>query len=571
MTDHKRLVNVARGNEPADLVIKNARILDVFTGQFFDSDVAIADGIITGFAAKSSKKTIDIHGSFLIPGLIDAHMHIESSQLVPAEFARAVLLHGTTTVIADPHEIANVLGLYGISYMLQASKDLPLQVHLMVPSCVPATHLENSGAQVSSEDIKEALTWQGVLGLGEVMNYPGVVNLDPELVLKLEAAYGRPIDGHAPGLSGADLWAYIISGPRTDHECTTLAEAQEKLRAGMHILIREGTTARNLEALLPLLTPVTAPFVHFCTDDCHPETLTNEGHMDGVIRKAIKLGVSPELAICSGTIHTARAYGLSDIGAVAPGYQANLIALSDLQSMRADKVFAKGKLVAQDGTTVVSLLVHDDKRVLSSINVATKPLSFDIEAHPGKARVIKVASDQVVTEQMQIEPLIEDGQVVSDANRDLLKLAVIERHKATGNVGLGLVNGFGLKSGALASSVAHDSHNIIVVGTNDGDMAAAVEAIIEMGGGQVVVSAGQILARMRLPVAGLMSDKSLTEVAALGSELKDAAARLGSNLPAPFMTLSFLALPVIPALKLTDVGLVDVNRFEIVPLFVNSD
>jgi adenine deaminase len=339
----------------------------------------------------------------------------------------------------------------------------------------------------------------------------------------------------------------------------------------MHILIREGTTARNLEALLPLLTPVTAPFVHFCTDDCHPETLTNEGHMDGVIRKAIKLGVSPELAICSGTIHTARAYGLSDIGAVAPGYQANLIALSDLQSMRADKVFAKGKLVAQDGTTVVSLLVHDDKRVLSSINVATKPLSFDIEAHPGKARVIKVASDQVVTEQMQIEPLIEDGQVVSDANRDLLKLAVIERHKATGNVGLGLVNGFGLKSGALASSVAHDSHNIIVVGTNDGDMAAAVEAIIEMGGGQVVVSAGQILARMRLPVAGLMSDKSLTEVAALGSELKDAAARLGSNLPAPFMTLSFLALPVIPALKLTDVGLVDVNRFEIVPLFVNSD
>lgn len=571
MTDHERLVNIARCMEPADLLLKNARILDVFNGVFFDGDVAVSGGMITGFGANDSKQTVDLNGSWLIPGLIDAHMHIESTQLVPVEFARAVLPHGTTAVIADPHEIANVLGLDGISYILQASRDLPLQVHLMVPSCVPATHLENSGAQVSSEDVKEILTWEGILGLGEVMNYPGVVNLDPEMVSKLKAAYGRPIDGHAPGLSGADLWAYIISGPRTDHECTTLAEAQEKLRAGMHILIREGTTARNLEALLPLLTPMTAPFVHFCTDDCHPETLTNEGHMDGVIRKAISLGVSPELAISSGTIHTARAYSLPDIGAIAPGYRANLLVLSDLQSMRVDKVFAQGKLVAQDGSTVVQLPTHEDKRVRNSVNVSTEPLSFEIKAHSGKARVIKVAADQVVTEQMQIEPLIEDGRVVSDVNRDILKLAVIERHRATGNVGLGLVHGFSLKSGALASSVAHDSHNIIVVGTNDGDMAAAVEAIIEMDGGQVVISEGHVIARLPLPIAGLMSDKSLTEVAATGNELKNAATNLGSELSAPFMALSFLALPVIPSLKLTDLGLVDVNKFEIVPLFAESD
>jgi len=568
MTNDSRYVRVARGIEPADLLLRNARILDVFAGAFFEGDVAISGGVITGFGAAAARETLDLDGAWLVPGLIDAHMHIESTQLSPVEFARAVLPHGTTTVIADPHEIANVLGLPGIHYMLEASKNLPLEVYVMAPSCVPATHLETSGARITSEDIEQILTWERILGLGEVMNYPGVINLDPEMVAKLRATRGRPIDGHAPGLSGPDLWAYIISGPRTDHECTTLAEAQEKLRAGMHILIREGTATRNLEALLPLLTPTSAPFVHFCTDDCHSETLMRDGHIDGIINKAIRLGTAPELAISSASVHTARAYGLSDVGAIAPGYLANLLVLSDLESMRVDKVFAHGKLVAVGGETVVELTPYDDEHVRGSINVSAEPLSFAITAQAGEVRVIDLSPDQVVTGEMHIDPLIEDGQVTSDIERDVLKLGVVERHNATGNVGLGLVHGFSLKNGALASSVAHDSHNIIVVGTNDSDMAAAVKAIVEMDGGQVVVRDGRILARLPLPIAGLMSDLALPEVAEMGRELKQAAARLGCNLPAPFMTLSFLALPVIPSLKLTDRGLVDVNKFEIVPLFL---
>jgi len=568
MINDSRYVRVARGIEPADLLLRNARILDVFAGAFFEGDVAICNGVIAGFGASAAEETIDLDGAWLVPGLIDAHMHIESTQLSPVEFARAVLPHGTTTVIADPHEIANVLGLPGIHYMLEASKNLPLEVYVMAPSCVPATHLETSGARITSENIEQILTWERILGLGEVMNYPGVINLDPEMHSKLRAARGRPIDGHAPGLSGSDLWAYVISGPRTDHECTTLAEAQEKLRAGMHILIREGTATRNLEALLPLLTPTSAPFVHFCTDDCHPETLMQDGHIDGIINKAIRLGAAPELAIPSASIHTARAYGLSNVGAIAPGYRANLVVLSDLESVRVDKVFAHGKLVAVGGETVVELTPYDDEHVRGSINVSAEPLSFAITAQAGEVRVIDLSPDQVVTGETHIDPLIEDGQVMSDIERDVLKLAVVERHNATRNVGLGLVHGFSLKNGALASSVAHDSHNIIVVGAKDSDMAAAVKAIAEMDGGQVVVRDGRILARLPLPIAGLMSDLALPEVAEMGRELKQAAARLGCNLPAPFMTLSFLALPVIPSLKLTDRGLVDVNKFEIVPLFL---
>ena len=568
MTNDTRCVSVARGMEPADLLLRNARILDVFSGSFFTGDVAICNGVITGFGATAAKETLDLDGAWMIPGLIDAHMHIESTQLSPVEFASAVLPHGTTTVIADPHEIANVLGLPGIRYMLDASENLPLEVFVMAPSCVPATHLETSGASITPQDIEQILTWKRILGLGEVMNYQGVINSDHEMVAKLRAAHGRPIDGHAPGLSGPDLWAYVISGPRTDHECTTLAEAQEKLRVGMHILIREGTTARNLEALLPLLTPTSAPFVHFCTDDCDPETLTVDGHIDGIVAKAIRRGVLPELAISSATIHTARMYGLPDIGAIAPGYRANLVVLSDLESMCVEKVFARGKLVAAGGKTVVDLPPCDDEHVRGSINMSAKPLSFAISAQAGEVRVIQISPDQVVTGEMHIDPLIEDGYATSDIERDIIKLAVVERHHATGNIGLGLVHGFSLHSGALASSVAHDSHNIIVVGTNDSDMAAAVEAIAEMDGGQVVVRDGRVLARLPLPIAGLMFDRDLAEVTEMGRELKQAATSLGCTLPSPFMTLSFLALPVIPAIKLTDRGLVDVNKFEIVPLFV---
>ncbi len=567
---NEQLVGVARGNAPADLLLRDGWILDVFAGAFFRGDVAVKDGIIVGFGASEARDVVDLDGAWLIPGLIDAHMHIESSQLTPAEFACAVLPHGTTTVMADPHEIANVLGLVGIRYMLDATEGLPLRVFFMVPSCVPATPLETSGAELSATEISEALSWERVIGLGEVMNFPGVIEADPAVHAKLTAARGRPIDGHAPGLSGPDLWAYALSGPRTDHECTTFAEAQEKLRAGMHILIREGTTSRNLNSLLPLLTERSAPFVHFCTDDRHPETLLNEGHMDDLVRKAIIGGIPPEMAIAASTLHTARAYGLPDLGAIAPGYRADLLVISDLDSLKVAKVYVDGRLVAEDGCCTVDLPHHAAVGVSGTMQVDLERLSFRIPSERGAARAIGVIPDQAVTEDRRVEPRIEAGEVISDLDQDLLKLAVVERHRGTGNIGLGLVQGFGLKRGALASTVAHDSHNVVVVGTNDADMRAAVAALVDMGGGQVVVEDGQVLASLPLRIAGLISDRPLAVVAEKARELDRAARSLGCVLPAAFMTLSFLALPVIPSLKLTDRGLVDVDRFEIVDLFVSE-
>ncbi len=567
---NEQLVGAARGNAPADLLLRDGWILDVFSGAFFRGDVAVKDGIIVGFGASEATEIVDLDGAWLIPGLIDAHMHIESSQLTPAEFARAVLPHGTTTVMADPHEIANVLGLVGIRYMLDATEGLPLRVFFMVPSCVPATPLETSGAELSATEISEALSWERVVGLGEVMNFPGVIELDPAVHAKLDAARGCPIDGHAPGLSGPDLWAYVISGPRTDHECTTLAEAQEKLRAGMHILIREGTTSRNLNSLLPLLTERSAPFVHFCTDDRHPETLLNEGHMDDLVRKAIAGGIPPEMAIAASTLHTARAYGLPDLGAIAPGYRADLLVISDLDGLKVVQVYADGRLVAENGRCTIDLPHHAAAGVNGTMQVDLERLSFRIPAGRGAARAIGVIPDQAMTEDRRVEPRIETGEVISDLEQDLLKLAVVERHRGTGNIGLGLVQGFGLKRGALASTVAHDSHNVVVVGANDADMRAAVAALVNMGGGQVVVEDGQVLAALPLHIAGLISDSPLAEVAEKAHELARAARSLGCVLPAAFMTLSFLALPVIPSLKLTDRGLVDVDCFEIVDLFVSE-
>ena len=564
------LVGVARGKAPADLLLRDGWILDVFSGAFFRGNVAVKDGIIVGFGASEAREIVDLDGAWLIPGLIDAHMHIESTQLTPAEFARAVLPHGTTTVMADPHEIANVLGLVGIRYMLDATEGLPLRVFFMVPSCVPSTPLETSGAELSATEISEALSWERVIGLGEVMNFPGVIEADPAVHAKLAAARGRPIDGHAPGLSGPDLWAYALSGPRTDHECTTLAEAREKLRAGMHILIREGTTARNLNSLLPLLTERSAPFVHFCTDDRHPETLLDEGHMDDLVRKAITGGIPPEVAIAASTLHTARAYGLPDLGAIAPGYRADLLVISDIESLKVAKVYADGRLVAEDGRCTIDLPRHATAGVCGTMQVDLERLSFCLPAGHGAARAIGVIPDQAMTEDHRVEPRMEAGEVISDLDQDLLKLAVVERHRGTGNIGLGLVHGFGLKHGALASTVAHDSHNVVVVGTNDADMRAAVAALVDMGGGQVVVEDGQVLAALPLRIAGLISDRPLAEVVEKARELDRAARSLGCVLPAAFMTLSFLALPVIPSLKLTDRGLVDVDRFEIVDLFVSE-
>jgi len=558
--------------ETADLLFANGRVFDVFSGTFRRCDLAVSGGRIVGFGAASAREHVDLAGRWLVPGFIDTHVHLESSQLAPAEFARTVLPHGTTAVIADPHEIANVLGLDGIRYLIEATRPLSLRVRFMVPSCVPASPFETAGAEIGRAEIRQVLGWERVLGLGEVMNYPGVIAGDDAVREKLAAAAGRPIDGHAPGLSGASLWRYVLAGPRTDHESTSLEEAREKLAAGMHVLIREGSTARNLDVLLPLLTERSAPFVHFCTDDRHPRTLVEEGHIDDLIRRAIRGGIAPETAIAAGTIHAARAYGLHDLGALAPGRRADIVVLSDLRSLEIDAVFVDGRAVATRGECIAELPIVPSDRTHGTIRIDLDRISFRLPV-PNAAsqiRAIRVVPNQVVTEEERVEAEVDDGAAVAAPDRDLLKLAVVERHGRAGTVGIGFIRGFGLRRGAIASSVAHDSHNVVVVGADDGAMARAVRAIVELDGGQVVVD-GNDVAALPLPIAGLMSDRPLGDVLAAEEELGVAVRRLGCRLPSPFMALSFLALSVIPALKLTDRGLVDVHSFRIVPPFVITD
>jgi adenine deaminase len=561
------LIAVARGEEPADLVLRNARLVNVLSGEIHPADVAVYDGRVVGLGTYDARQVVDLAGRYLCPGLMDAHVHLESSMVQPAEFARAVVPHGTTAVFCDPHEIANVLGLAGVRYMLDASENLALRVYVMAPSCVPATHLESAGAEITAADIEEILAHDRVLGLAEMMNYPGVLFRVPAVLDKIRVAGDRPVDGHAPGLSGLDLNAYVAAGVRSDHECTELAEALEKLRRGMHIMIREGTTARNLQTLLPLVTSANAHLCHFCTDDRHPDTLLREGHIDGVVRTAIAWGLDPVLAIQMATIHTAVYFRLHDVGAVAPGYRADLLVLDDLETVQVDRAYAAGELVAQGGRFLPSAGDRLRVPIQPSVHLDAAALDFAIPAGDGPARVIGVIPGQIVTKNLRLEPSMDGGYVVSDPGRDLLKMAVVERHHATGQVGLGLVQGLGLKRGAIASSVAHDSHNIIIVGASDDDMRAAVTAVAEMGGGQVVVAGGEVQAACALPIAGLMSDRPLEEVRDQVESLTEAAHNLGCTLPDPIMTLSFLALPVIPALKLTDRGLVDVEKFDFVPLF----
>ena len=553
-----------------DLLLRNGRVFDVFSSSFVSSDLAIRDGSIVGFGADEADAVRDLEGAWVVPGLIDTHVHLESSQLSPREFARAVLPHGTTTVIADPHEIANVLGVDGVRAMLEATAELPLRSFFMAPSCVPATPFESSGASLGPEEIAEILSWERVLGLGEVMNFPGVLAADPDLMAKLASATGAPIDGHAPGLRGPGLWRYAAAGPMTDHECTTIDEAREKLRAGMHILIREGTTARNLAALLPLLSETTAPFVHFCTDDRHPETLRAEGHIDDLVRKAIAAGAKPETVLSAATLHAARAYGLPKLGALAPGYAADLLVVRDLKPFEVHAVYLAGQHVAEAGVCRADLPERGLDLARSTVRVPDSGVDLGIAAPAGPCRGIDVVADQVITRAFAFDPRVEGAEAVADPDRDLLKLAVIERHHGTGDVGLGFARGFGLAKGALASSVAHDSHNLIVAGASDEDMQTAIAALASLGGGQVVVADGEILAELPLPIAGLMSEEPLDTVADAAAGLDRAAASLGCRLPAPFMTLSFLGLPVIPHLKLTARGLVDVDRFQIVPLEVDA-
>jgi adenine deaminase len=570
---------IARGDEPADVLLRNGRVVNVFTGEIIEADIAIAGDTIVGVGpGYEAKEEIDLGGRYVCPGLIDSHVHIESSMVTPPQFARAVVPRGTTTVVSDPHEIANVAGADGIHYMLDVSAGLPLTVCVNLPSCVPATPMATAGAELDADDLAALGELPRVLGLAEFMNVPGLVLGDPEALAKIEAFEGRVIDGHSPDVSGPWLQAYIGAGPGSDHECTTAEEMIEKLRLGMVVFIREATGAKNLRALVPAVTPENSRRCGFCTDDRHPSDLLDEGHIDYLIRLAVEEGLDPVTAVRMATLNAAEWFRLRDRGAIAPGKRADLVVFSDLQDFRAEMVFAGGRLAAQDGEPVGEwpdpAEDADVSAVRSTVNVDWDALSFAIPAPAGvegehvRARVIGLVPDQIVTEQL-VEPVpVVDGQAVADVARDILKLAVIERHHTTGNVGLGFVRGLGLERGALAGSVAHDAHNLVVAGCDDGSMMTAARAVGELGGGLVAVAGDEVLAQVPLPIGGLMSDRPLETVRQQMDALVEAAHDLGSDLHDPLMTLGFLALEVIPSLKLTDQGLVDVEAFDFVSLWV---
>lgn len=565
-------IEIARGVRPANLLLRGGKVVNVLSGEVYQANIAISNSRIAGVGDYYQEGVMvhDVEGLYLIPGLIDAHVHIESSMLSPPEYARAVLPHGTTTIICDPHEIANVMGMQGIRYILDASRDIPLNLFITASSCVPSTHLETSGASFSSKEIEELLQWKRVVGLAEMMNVPGILSGRVSELSKILTARkkGCPIDGHSPSLSGKDLNAYIGSGIRTDHESATREEALEKLRLGMYLMLREGSAARDIEELIPVITPANHHRCMFVSDDRHPRDLLKEGHMDHILRKGIQLGMDPVIALSMATINPAKAFMIEDIGAISPGYYADIVAVKDLEKFKIHTVFKNGKIVVREGEIIVDIPcgIDDSVRKMMRVkNLSPERLRVKINGH--RIRVMELIPGHIYTRHA-IEEVYreEDGEVKSDISKDLLKIAVIERHHATGNIGLGFVRGFGLKQGAIGSSVAHDSHNIIVIGTNDFDMYMAVLKIIEMGGGHVVVSGGKVLGSLQLPIVGLLSDRSLEEIVVKEEKLLEVVRELGVKPVSPFIKLSFLALPVIPELKVTDKGLVDVNRFEVVSI-----
>jgi len=561
-------IRVGRGEQPADLLIRNARVVDVLAGEIVETDVAVHDGRVCGFGHYQASTSMDLEGRYLCPGFIDGHIHVESSLLTPPEFARAVVPHGTTAIVCDPHEIANVLGSEGINYMLHASAGLPVSFYIMLPSCVPATGLETSGAELSSGDLALFLPRRRVIGIAEMMNYPGVLAGDHEVLNKIRIAGGRRVDGHAPGLTGKDLCAYIDAGIRSDHECVTAAEALEKLRLGMYIMVREGTTEKNLKEIISIVNNQNSRQFMLVTDDRHPGDLLAEGHIDYLVRMAIAEGVEPVTAVQMATINTAAYFGLKNMGAVAPGFRADFAILDDLEQVTVARVLKDGRVVADDGRPEPFESEPPARSIRGTVNLDNASIvDLSVRAEYPKMKVIGILPGQIVTEKLIVEPKVEDGIAVADPDRDILKLAVVERHKASGNVGLGFVKGIGLSRGAIASSVAHDSHNVIVAGASDEDMRIAVIEIARMNGGAALVADGTVLARLPLPVAGLMSDLPIREVAAAAREFNGAAEELGCGLSDPLISLSFLALPVVPSLKLTDMGLVDVEKFELVSLF----
>ncbi len=569
--DLSHLLTVARGDAPADLVLRNGRVVNVFTGEIVEADVAIAGDTIVGLGAGyEGRETVDLQGRYLCPGLIDAHVHIESSMVTPPQFARAVVPRGTTSVVCDPHEIANVAGLAGIRYMLDASEGLPLTVFVNASSCVPATPMGTAGATLTAEDLVTLHDHPRVPGLAEMMNFPGTVMGFPDVLAKIEAYRDKVVDGHSPGLSGKQLNAYVAAGIGSDHECITVEEAREKLRLGMRIFLREATGAKNLRDLLPVVTPANSRRCALCTDDRHPHDLLEEGHLDHLIRLAVAEGLDPVTAIQMATLNVAEWFRLWDRGAIAPGKRADLVVVSDLRDFRAELVFSGGRLVAREGEPVGdwSIPRPDESAVRDTVHLQMSHVRLEIPAQGERVRVIGVVPDQIVTRHL-VEPVARrDGLAVADPERDLLKMAVIERHRGTGNVGLGFIRGLGLKRGAIAGTVAHDHHNVVVAGADDESMRTAVRAVAEMGGGLAAAHGETVLARLPLPIGGLMSDRPIEEVRRQMDALLAATRELGSPLHDPFMVLSFMALEVIPSLKLTDQGLVDVEAFDFVDLFV---
>lgn len=562
-------IKVARGINKADLLLKNAQVINVYSHDIHKTSVAIYAGRVVGFGNYDAKEVIDLDGAYLSPGFIDGHVHVESSMLTPKEFARCIMPSGTTAVVADPHEIANVLGIEGIRYLIEANQSTPLDLYMMFPSCVPATNMETAGSYLSSSDLAMYLNEKWVLGLAEMMNFPGVLNQEESVMLKiiLSLNAGKRIDGHAPELSGKDLCAYVGAGISSDHECTTSEEAMEKLRLGMHIMIRQGTIAKDLEALIPIVTPENSRRIIFCTDDRYPHDLFH--HISGMVQKAVEYGINPITAIQMASINTSEYFRIPTAGAISPRHKADLLVFEDLKEFKPKMVFKNGKLVAQNSIFTGSSEYKELPPIRGSINVKwLEEENFRIKAESDQIRVINIIPGQLLTKASVEDAKIEDGYAVSDPDRDILKIAVIERHRASGNIGLGFVKGFGLKEGAIASSVAHDSHNIVVVGVTDTDILHAAVDLIKAQGGKVVVQNQRKLEILPLPIAGLISNKSVEEVMLKMDSLKKAAKVIGSTVDDPFMCLAFMSLSVIPELKLTDKGLVDVNEFSFTSLFV---
>ena len=572
MIDRARLLAVARGESPPDLVVEGAEVFSSFTKEWLRTDVAVAEGRVAGFGSYRGGHRVDGRGQYLVPGFIDAHVHIESSKLMVDEFARTVLRHGTTAVVTDPHEIANVLGTDGIHWLLDVCEGLPLEVFVMASSCVPASAYESPRRPLTIGDMESILRRSHALGVAEMLNFPAVIAGDRAELDKLEVRGATHVDGHAPGVRGRQLDAYLAAGIRSDHEATSFEEALEKRRKGMWVLIRDASNARNLFDLLPLVKQYGPENCAFCTDDREPDFLVREGHINHMCRVAVAGGLAPEDAILLATLHPARYHGLTDLGAIAPGFRANFSLLGDLVDFRPAKVFADGVLVVDSGEVAAFERRSVPVWVRHSVRIApVTAADLRIEAPVGAVRVMEIVPGQLLTNERVEEPRIEDAAAVADPGRDLAKIAVVERHHATGRIGKGFVAGFGLERGAFASTVAHDAHNVVVVGTSDADMVRCIEHLEAIEGGIAVADDGSIVADLPLPVAGLLSDEPVETVVARMDAINARLEDMGVAISSPLMTLSFLALSVIPSLKITDRGLVDVDRFAIVPLAVDAD